>query len=82
MLLSRRNLLIGAAALPFAGLPPRWLRADEGVTPVHAMSLLGEPKYGPDFKHLDYVNVDAPKGGMLRMYGLGGFDNFNGFIVK
>jgi hypothetical protein len=57
MLLSRRNLLIGAAsALPFAGLPPRWLRADEGVTPVHAMSLLGEPKYGPDFKHLDYVN--------------------------
>jgi hypothetical protein len=22
--------------------------------------------------------VDAPKGGMLRMYGLGGFDNFNG----
>ena len=46
------------------------------------MSLVGEPKYGPDFKHLDYVNPDAPKGGALRMYGLGGFDNFNGFIVK
>lgn len=82
MLLPRRNLLIGAAALPFAGLPPRWSYADEGITPVHAMSLVGEPKYGPDFKHLDYVNPDAPKGGALRMYGLGGFDNFNGFIVK
>jgi microcin C transport system substrate-binding protein len=82
MLLPRRNLLIGAAAMPLVGLLPRQLQADEGATPVHAMSLLGDPKYGPDFKHLDYVNASAPKGGALRLYGLGGFDNFNGFIVK
>jgi len=82
MLLPRRKLLIGSAALPLTGL---WLSragADEDVKPVHALSLLGEPKYGPEFKHLDYVNPDAPKGGMLHMALVGGFDNFNGFIVK
>jgi microcin C transport system substrate-binding protein len=82
MLLPRRKLLIGSAALPFAGLVPRRIWADEGVAPVHALSLMGEPKYGPDFKRLDYVNPDAPKGGTLRQYLLGSFDNFNGYIVK
>lgn len=42
-----------------------------------ATSLLGEPKYPPGFKHLDYVNPDAPKGGLVRQYALGGFDTFN-----
>ena len=29
----------------------------------HGTSLIGTPKYGPDFKHFDYVNPDAPRGG-------------------
>src|SRR5262245_52300309 len=82
MLLPRRSILFGSLALPFAGTWARRGWADDAVQAAHALSLLGEPKYGPDFKHLDYVNPDAPKGGMVRQYGLGSFDNFNGFIVK
>ncbi|MEQ1612594.1 MAG: hypothetical protein ABL904_07555, partial [Hyphomicrobiaceae bacterium] len=32
----------------------------------HALSLVGEPRFGPDFKHFDWVNPDAPKGGVVR----------------
>ena len=43
----------------------------------HAYAVFGEPKYGPDFKHLDYANPDAPKGGTLRVAYVGGFDSLN-----
>ena len=44
---------------------------------VHALTLMGQPKYGPDFKHFDYADPAAPKGGMVRLGAQGGFDNFN-----
>ena len=50
--------------------------------PVHGLAMYGEPKYGPDFSHFDYVNPDAPKGGLLRQGAFGNFDSFNGFIPK
>jgi microcin C transport system substrate-binding protein len=43
----------------------------------HALSLFGDIKYPPDFKHFDYVNADAPKGGTVRQLEIGTFDNFN-----
>ncbi len=43
----------------------------------HGHSLMGELKYGPDFKHFEYVNPNAPKGGLLRMWAMGTFDSFN-----
>jgi microcin C transport system substrate-binding protein len=43
----------------------------------HGMSLFGDLKYAPGFKHFDYVNPDAPKGGAVRMTGIGTYDNFN-----
>jgi len=42
----------------------------------------GEPKYGPDFPHFDYVNPDAPKGGELRLGAEGTFDSFNPYIPR
>jgi microcin C transport system substrate-binding protein len=42
-----------------------------------ATTLIGTPKYGPDFKHFDYVNPNAPKGGSARLTAVGTFDNFN-----
>ena len=48
----------------------------------HAIAMHGEPKYGPDFTHFDYVNPDAPKGGTLRLAERGTFDSFNAFIPK
>lgn len=52
------------------------------TSPVHGMAMHGEPKYGPDFTHFEYVNPDAPKGGRLRMFAVGSFDNLNPFIVR
>ena len=49
----------------------------------HALTLYGEPaKYPANFKHFDFVNPDAPKGGELRQSGFGGFDSLNPFINK
>lgn len=51
----------------------------QGAEPAwrHALSLFGDVKYPADFKRFDYVNPDAPKGGIARMISLGTFDNFN-----
>jgi microcin C transport system substrate-binding protein len=43
----------------------------------HGLSLFGDLKYPAGFKHFDYVNVNAPKGGVVRMGTFGTFDNFN-----
>lgn len=48
----------------------------------HALSLIGTPKYAPDFKHFDYVNPSAPKGGTVRMADIGGFDSLNPISFK
>ena len=53
-----------------------------GGEPAHAIALHGTPKYPADFKHLDYVNPDAPKGGTLKQHVIGTFDSLNPFIVK
>lgn len=51
--------------------------------PKHiALSLVGEPKYGPGFKHFDWVNPNAPKGGTLRQFAEGSFDSLNPFSFK
>jgi microcin C transport system substrate-binding protein len=43
----------------------------------HGLSLFGDVKYPADFKRFDYVNPDAPKGGVARQIAIGTFDNFN-----
>jgi microcin C transport system substrate-binding protein len=48
----------------------------------HGLSLFGDVKYPPDFKHFDYVNPDAPKGGAARLATMGTFDSLNPFIRK
>ena len=71
--LSRRRLLVLSAGLAAA---PAWPRgaaaapdpADGAVAPageveIHGMSGFGDLKYPADFRHFDYVNPNAPKGG-------------------
>jgi len=53
-----------------------------GLGPRHGLSLFDDLKYPPDFKHFDYVNPEAPKGGTLRLPAAGTFDSLNGFIRK
>jgi len=71
--------LLVVAALGLAYSAPQ---ADAATRPEHAIAMHGTPKYAADFAHFDYVNPDAPKGGMLRIALQGTFDSFNPFIPK
>lgn len=54
-------------------------------TATHGLSTFGDLKYPPDFKHFEYVNPSAPKGGRMAMIGPAGrttFDSFNAFILR
>ena len=48
----------------------------------YAVAKTGEPAYGPDFTHFDYVNPEAPKGGTVKLGAIGAFDSLNPFIIK
>jgi microcin C transport system substrate-binding protein len=48
----------------------------------HAFTMTEAPKYPSGFPHFDYVNADAPKGGVVRMGEMGGFDTFNPILPK
>ncbi|HYI30382.1 MAG TPA: extracellular solute-binding protein [Bradyrhizobium sp.] len=88
MAITRRHLLQGSAyaalapALAMAtGVPAAGAAHAQSATgePVwrHALSLFGDLKYPAGFKSFDYVNPDAPKGGIARQILIGTFDNFN-----
>ncbi|WP_406856195.1 extracellular solute-binding protein [Alsobacter sp. KACC 23698] len=66
------GLLAAGALLPARAAEPDWRTAT---------SLLGTPKYQDGFKHFDYVNPDAPKGGAVRLARQGAFDNFNPVVA-
>jgi microcin C transport system substrate-binding protein len=56
--------------------------AEEMPVRHHALSLIGEPKYPAGFTHFDYVNPDAPKGGLVRISDIGGFDSLNPVLYR
>jgi microcin C transport system substrate-binding protein len=57
-----------------------WAPAD--VIVAHAITMRGNPKYPASFKHFDYVNPDAPKGGTLVLYSIGTYDNFHRYAQR
>jgi microcin C transport system substrate-binding protein len=84
--ITRRHLLQGAAAAAWApalgitaSVPAFETAQAEASEPAwrHALSLFGDIKYPADFKRYDYVNPDAPRGGVTRLISVGTFDNFN-----
>ncbi len=52
------------------------------AAPSHGIAMHGDPKYPKDFKYLDYVNPDAPKGGQITYASQGSFDSLNPFLLK
>ncbi len=80
---TRYTLFALVAALGLAFVAPA--KQVQAAKKTHGLSAFGELKYGPDFKHFDYVNPQAPKGGRLSMIGpsrLKSFNSFNDFILK
>jgi microcin C transport system substrate-binding protein len=89
--LSRRAMLrlSGALALPcFPGLIAFARAAESGER--HGISAFGDLKYPPGFRHFDYVDPGAPKGGVFSNVGVNRqfnqnlltFNSLNGYILK
>lgn len=80
--ITRRSALKVAAAgltLPWS-LAARAALAESEIE-SHGLSAFGDLALPPDFKHFDYVNPDAPKGGLLSLQitNTGGNQNFDTF---
>jgi microcin C transport system substrate-binding protein len=80
--MNMRRWFVFALALGLSLATGPIAQAQEGGTKVHALTLGDAPKYGPDFKHLDYVNPNAPKGGTITTGVTGTFDSLHPFIIK
>ncbi len=76
---SRRALLKMASLAPLFHVTPSWA---EDMVFSHAITLFKDIKYKSDFKHFDYVNPNAPKGGKLRQVAFGSFDSLNPYSLK
>lgn len=49
---------------------------------THAISIFGDVKYPANFKHFDYVNPSAPKGGKIVLPEIGSYNSLNPYILK
>jgi microcin C transport system substrate-binding protein len=83
--MNRRSLL-GSTVLAVAALL-KWPRSIAAALPDddnwrHGVSLFGDLKYPVGFRHFEYVNADAPKGGTAREAASGTFDNFNWVVGR
>jgi len=58
------------------------LYAETPPSSTHGIATYGDLKYLADFTHFDYVNPNAPKGGMVKLATFGSFDSFNPFVIK
>ncbi|WP_371226654.1 extracellular solute-binding protein [Pseudomonas sp. QE6] len=58
------------------------LPASAQITESHGYAQFGDLKYPASFDHFDWVNPKAPKGGTLRLMGLGTFDTLNPYTFK
>ncbi len=94
-ILSRRDVLIAGAGAAVSSVMPgqSGFEAFAQATPDterHGISAFGDLKYPPDFRHFEYVDPKAPKGGAFsqigpsRMFnqGLLTFNTLNSYILR
>src|SRR5215813_11713466 len=88
----RRVLRLSAGALAASASAARFVTpaaaADERE--IHGISAFGDLKYPSDFRHFEYVDPHAPKGGMFSQVGVNRqfnqnfltFNSLNSYILK
>lgn len=90
MLVSRRDVLgLGVGALGVARFGAAKAAADANAE-AHGISVFGDLKYPADFKHFDYVNTAALKGGLFSLIpsvrafnqSFFTFNSLNAYILK
>ena len=67
-------------ALCFFFIPGVCVAQNEIIS--HGISTFGDLKYEKDFKHLSYVNPNAPKGGEISFWAFGSFDSMHPYTRK
>jgi len=87
-----RRAALAAATGALAAAFPRFAAAapEAGEVEAHGLSAFGDLKYPADFRHFDYVDPQARKGGMLSQVGMVRYYNqnfltynsLNGFILR
>ena len=84
--LSRRDfIVIGAGVVATGASSFSAAASTTGATETYGLSAFGDLGYPANFKHLKYVNPDAPKGGVFSQLagaGTATFNSLNGFILK
>jgi microcin C transport system substrate-binding protein len=87
----RDTLALGAGAATMLVMRPALGQSEiQAEVERHGMSGFGDLKYPADFKHFDYVNPNAPKGGLFSQVGstrqynqnFNTFNSLNSFIFK
>src|SRR5262245_32912520 len=87
-LVSRRDTMaLGAGALATLVVRPAGAQEE---SERHGMSAFGDLKYPADFKHFDYINPNAPKGGLFSQVGstrlynqnFNTFNSLNSYIFR
>src|SRR5947207_1181573 len=68
-------LCIGTVSAPSSG-------ADDAARPAHGLSMYGDMRYGPGFKHFEYADPKALKGGAVKLSAIGTFDTLNPFTLR
>jgi len=83
MMLKKKPILLAFKALIFTLLFfPNTLHAEQkNQETQYGLAMHGQPKYNADFKHLDYSNPNAPKGGHVKYGVKGSFDNLNHHVI-
>ena len=82
MMLRLAPSLAAYLLLPALALTPSGVAHGQNTYIGHALAMHGDVKYQADFRHFDYVNPAAPKGGEVKFYGIGTFDSLNPYILR
>ena len=84
MRLSRRRFVQASAIAVASSMAPvpSLIGSAAAEEVAHGLSLFGDLKYGPDFAHFEYVDPNAPKGGVLHLATVDTYSTLNPFTLK
>src|SRR5690349_19938206 len=88
--LTRRRIVALTGSAIVLAVGRRGFAGTEAEIEAHGLSVFGDLKYPADFKHFDFVNPNAPKGGRfstipwVRAYNQSyqTFNSLNAYILK
>ena len=84
MRLSRRRFVQASAIAVASSMAPvpSLIGSAAAEEVAHGLSLFGDLKYRPDFAHFEYVDPNAPKGGLLHLATVDTYSTLNPFTLK